>query len=173
MPNHVINEVLLHGRTLADCQKHLFNAKGELSFAVLLPLPLNFWPGSAGAAEEKAFPGTHLDAARETWGTKWDAYEVQPVDITDDGIVLRFQTAWDHPRGWVCAVFNTLGCDITASWLSDGGGPGHVEMYRMSGDGWREGHRTWSAAEVEEGSPAHRHLYRLLWDGEEFDGEAA
>lgn len=165
MPNHVINEIILHDQKLEDVRKHLFNAKGRLSFEVLLPLPLNFWAGSVGREHEEAFPGTHLDAARGTWGSKWDAYGDPEAEETEAGVMIRFQSAWNHPRGWVCALFNTLMCDITASWLSEGGAPAHVEKY-VAKNRW--GDIDWTDEELDDGSPEHRRLHKLLWGVEEF-----
>lgn len=159
MPDHVINEVLLHNVKLNDCRKVLFNGGGCLSFEVLLPLPLNFWGGDVGTRHREAFPGTRLDVAERIWGTKWDAYGVQPSEDTAGGTLVRFQTAWDHPRGWICALFNTLKCDITASWLSEGDCVGHVETYK-SQDAW--GTPTWDEVELAEDSAQYLHLYRLL-----------
>lgn len=170
MPNHVINEIILHGAKLEDVKPHLFNKDGRLSFEVLLPLPRNLWAGSVGVEHEKAFPGTHLNAAREVWGTKWDAYGDPTAEETEAGVVIQFQSAWSHPRGWVCALFNTLMCDMTASWLSEGGWAGHVEKYVVK-DKW--GEIRWIDEEIADGSPEHRRLHKLLWGVEEFAEDEA
>ena len=169
MPNHVINEIVLHGVTLEAASPKILNAKGEVDFGVLLPLPLNFWPGSAGSQHEKAFPGTHLDAATKQWGTKWGAYG-DPTAVERDGdTVITFQTAWSHPRGWTCALFNTFNCAITASWLSEGGWAGHIETYAV--DTGLIGGPEWTDREIEDGSPEHRRLHKLLWGVEAFEPE--
>lgn len=174
MPNHVINEITLHGVPLAAVAPKVSSEDQSVDFSVLLPLPLNFWPGSVSLKHEKAFPGTHLDAARDTWGTKWNAYGLDAESITekDGSTVLVFQTAWDHPRGWTVALFNTYRCDITAKWLSEGGWAGHIETYNyaalsgFSGDAWTD-------AEIDEGSDVHRHLHKLLWGVEKFEDATA
>lgn len=165
MPNHVINEIILHGVKLEDASKHLFDENGRLTFEVLLPLPLHFWAGSVGIEHEKAFPGTHLEAGRGIWGTKWDAYGDPTAEDTEAGVMIRFQSAWNHPRGWVCALFNTFRCDMTASWLSEGGWAAHVERY-VAKDKW--GEIRWIDEEIADGSPEHRRLHKLLWGVEEF-----
>jgi hypothetical protein len=175
MPNHVINEVLLRNVKLADCSQYLLDEEGDVSFAVLLPLPLNFWPGGVGIQHEKAFPGTHLDAARITWGTKWDAYGGPTSEDTEEGVVIRFQSAWNHPRGWTCALFNTLKCDIEVKWLSEGGAKGHSESYAWNRRNLKTGeaisNATWSQSDIEEGTEEHRYLHKLLWGVEEFPEE--
>lgn len=157
MPNHVANRVLLHGQSVEDCRKYLIGRKGVLSFEVLLPLPLNEWPGSVGPQHEKAFPGNHLDSARRIWGTKWDAYGGPTVEQASEGVLLNFQTAWNHPRGWVCAIFNTLLCPITAKWISEGDNTAHIETYEIDkswGPQWAQ-----RAATADE----RREMYIALW----------
>lgn len=168
MPNHVINEITLHGVKLEDCKQYIFDKAGNVSFAVLLPLPLNYWPGSVGADHEKAFPGTHLDAAREVWGTKWDAYGDPVAEDSESGVVIRFKSAWNHPRGWTCALFNTLNCDITVNWLDEGQTNAHSEIY-TSRDKW--GDMRWEEGVILAGSDEHRRLHKLLWGVEEFPPE--
>jgi hypothetical protein len=165
MPNHVINEILLHGVKLEDCRRHILNEAGRVSFAVLLPLPLNYWPGSVGIEREKAFPGTHLDAARDTWGTKWNAYGDPTAEDTEAGTLIRFQSAWNHPRGWTCALFNTLKCEITVKWLSEGSSDGMEEKFVWDAKGAYG--PSWEHKRIPERSEEHRHLHMLLWGEEE------
>lgn len=170
MPNHVINEITLHDVSLVQASPLIFNGNGEISFSVLLPLPINFWSGSVGSLHEKAFPGTHLDAARREWGTKWDAYG-NPTAIERDGsTIITFQTAWGNPRGWVCALFNTLNCRITAKWLDEGALNGVEEVY-CPADGDSILGPSWDSAAIPEGSPEHRRLHKMLWGVEEFADE--
>ena len=178
MPNHVINEVTLHGIPLDLAAPKILNKDGDIDFTVLVPLPLYFWPGSVSILHEKAFPGTHLDAARDIWGTKWNAYgldeggKYQSVLEKDGCTVLTFQTAWAAPRGWIVALFNTFECDITSKWLSEGGWAAHVEKYdhaalaELGGEAWKD-------TTLEDGSPEQKHLHKLLWGVEEFEDEEA
>lgn len=176
MPNHVLSEITLKGVRLEDIQAQILNEEGFIDFEILLPLPINHWPGGVSKSHEDAFLGTHLDDARNIWGTKWNAYgqdeggKYQSVVETEEGVVLTFQTAWNHPRGWTCALFNTLKCDIIAKWLSEGGWVAHVEEYNYSalkdlgGEAWKD-------TELEENCAEHRRLHKLLWGVEEFEDE--
>lgn len=169
MPNHVINEIRLHGVSIEKVKPLILDGNLCVDFEILLPLPLNYWPGSVGAQHEKAFPGTHLGAARSTWGTKWNAYG-DTIMVEDGGdTVVSFQTAWNHPRGWTVALFNTLKCKITAKWLSEGDWTGHVEEYDWSQV--EAGFGGWTDTEIPDGSADHRHLHKLLWGVESFDEE--
>lgn len=169
MPNDVINQIQLHDVSMDRVRPIILNDTGRVDFSILLPLPINFWPGSVGLDHEKAFPGTHLAAARQTWGTKWNAYG--DIMIAEEGAdtVLCFETAWAPPRGWIVALFNTLKCSITAKWLSEGETNGHIEIYDWSKI--ETGFGGWNRAEIEDGSDDHRHLHKLLWGVEEFGDE--
>ena len=168
MPNHVYSEIRLHGVDLEKVKPLILKADGNISFSVLCPLPLHFWPGSVGSQHDEAFPGTHLDAARKTWGTKWDCYG-EP-DVMQDGIdvVISFQTAWDTPRGWTVALFNTLGCDITAEWLDEGRESSRRETYTTCPKWGPE----WKQEILATISADHRRLHKGLWGVEEFEPEA-
>lgn len=163
MPNHIVNEIRLHSVHASAARAIVSSDEQAIDFGKLLPLPLNYWPGSVSSLHEKAFPGTQLDAAIKTWGTKWNAYALSDDSLRQDGddTVLTFETAWSPPRGWVVAVFNTLECDITHHWQDEGSEAVHCEKYTF-------GDRSiffpkWTAEEVEMGSADHRRLYKLQW----------
>ena len=169
MPNHVFNEVRLHGVSLETVVPLITDKKGKISFAVLVPLPINFWPGSVGSQHEKAFPGTHLDAARKTWGTKWNCYGYPKAVQDGDDTLITFQTAWEPPRGWIVALFNTLECRITAKWMSEGQSDAFTETYFM--DDTRFGGPGWETETHIEGSDEQRRLHKCLWGVEVFEDE--
>lgn len=171
MPNHVINEIIF--RDIPESQIDAILAKtvsgnGAVDFEVLLPLSLNFWPGNV-SEKHKRFPGTHLDEAREVWGTKWNAYGQKDGAVTREPrtLILRFQTAWSPPFGWLMAIFNTFKLRFEHNWLDEGAGRGWSGVFDYArlnewgaGGGWIE-------------EPAdeqmQRRLHKLLWGVEEFE----
>lgn len=164
MPNHIVNEIRLHG---VDAERVRAIASGPervIDFEKLLPLPLNFWPSSVSMDHEQAFPGTHLDAATQTWGTKWNAYALSDDSLRQvgDDTILTFETAWAPPRGWVVAVFSKLKCDITHHWQDEGSDDVHREIYTFTGDG-SISFPKWVSEVVDQGSDDHRRLYKLQW----------
>ncbi len=163
MPNHIVNEIRLHDVDQALARAIVSSDERLIDFEKLLPLPLNFWPGNVSMSHEKAFPGTHLKAAREIWGTKWNAYALSDESLRHDGAdtILTFETAWAPPRGWVVAIFSTLKCDITHHWQDEGSDDVHREKYVFSGD--TMGFSSWTTELVKAGSDDHRRLYKLQW----------
>lgn len=174
MPNHVINEVIfrevteLHVLTMLS---KMVRADNTVDFGIMLPLPLSSWPGSVGSIHKKRFPSTHLDDASAIWGTKWNAYGQDGGAATRDGdsLILRFQTAWSPPMGWLAAVLNTFRCRFEHNWLSEGSEHGfsavfdHSKLDSWKGEAWDE----------KPAAPAmQRHLHKLLWGVEEFAEDA-
>ena len=168
MPNHIYNEITLKDVLYADARKVILNKDGDVDFGVLLPLPLNGWPGSAGILHKQEFPSVHLDDARKIWGTKWGPYGDPKLVRHNDGVTITFQTAWTHPRGWVCALFNTFNCDILCEWLDEGYFDGTRETWSKIVDGDMTS-PSWKSEKIPEKSPDHRRLHKALHGVEEFE----
>lgn len=171
MPNHIFSEIRLHSVPLTEAMKLIADDTGKITFTKLLPLPLHFWPGSVGTKHEKAFPGTWLDAARATWGTKWDCYGDPEAKQDGEDTVIRFRTAWNTPRGWTVALFNTLNCQITVLWLDEGQTNAIREVYAPDmGKKFSMG-PSWRQETIPAGTDEHRRLHKCLWGVEEFETE--
>lgn len=165
MPNHVLNELIFRGVQDADADRilaQIVNDEGKVDFERLVPMPLNMWWGNVGSQHEKAFGNTSLDWARQNWGTKWNAYESEPVERVNDVLAIRFQTAWSPPYPWLAAVFNKLDLSFDHNWLNEGmerGVCGHFKRDGKMGIEW-----------FEQPAPDYmqRHLHKMLWGVEEF-----
>jgi hypothetical protein len=171
MSNHVINEMIFRNVDEAAQARIIAatcNAEGKVDFEVLVPVPLNMWWGNEGLSHERAF-GSRLSMpwARANWGTKWNAYDHRPHEISGDTLTLRFETAWTPPYPWLAAVFNSLKLDFDHNWMSEGGEPGMCGKFRV-GAGDIMGDR-WDEAEGDEAM--QRYLHKLLWGVEKFDDE--
>lgn len=168
MPNHVINEIIFRGdedfrrkvRSLA------INGSGEIDFTLLLPIPLYCWMGGVGSLHEKRFPDNALNWCSKHWGTKWGAYGQKPIEEVEDALILRFDTAWDAPFGWLAAMFNTINTGFEINWFSEGESRGHSGKFSTQ-DKW--GVQWTESAEISE--EMQRHLHLLRWGVEEFPEE--
>ena len=99
MPDHVINEVVFDGVYEATQDRIIAaacNAKGEIDFEVLLPIPLNCWRGSVGS-EHKKFPNNALDWCSENWrhevGSVWRSCCYPRQIFCDVPVSDRMETA--------------------------------------------------------------------------------
>lgn len=168
MPNHVYSEIRIHGSTLDVCAPLVLSEEGGVDFSVLLPLPLHFWPGSVGIEHEKHFVGTHLDAARNIWGTKWNAYGDPNMSSCGEDVLITMQTAWSIPTGWICALFNKLQLPMTVNWLDEGQEDAFSERYEWDGSFGPE----WKQERHLSGSELHKRLHMVLWGCESFEEDA-
>lgn len=128
MPNHVMNEVIFTGLSpvqIASLREKILDEVGQVDFGLLLPIPLNCWMGSVGAKHENAFPYTALDWCTRNWSTKWNAYSTQPIEESTNSPIVRFETAWRPPYGWLVAIFNHFKISFAYNWLSEGEQRGH------------------------------------------------
>ncbi len=104
MPNHVT--------TVLKAPKHVIDSlksEGrEVDFNSVITQPsnddpmftatyTNFAPGFGGYSMDGYSP---MDWARNAWGTKWNAYDVERVSDTE----VRFDTAWSHPLPVIAAL---------------------------------------------------------------------
>jgi hypothetical protein len=180
VPNHVINEVVFRNVTPEQQRDILATTSGgdsPVSFNTLLPIPLNHWLWSAGTKHEKAFPGTALDWCRENWSTKWDAYGISDSDDgrynslvqTDDTLILTFRTAWNAPRGWLCALFNKHNLPIEYTYLSEGSETAHVGLFTPDSGERGSWGAQWDENPADEATT--RRMHKLLWGVEEFPDE--
>ena len=89
MPNWCYNQLQIpvisedSKTTISDIKKKIFNSKDELDFQKIIPMP---------KSEEENW----YDWSIDNWGTKWNA-STEDVDIDDDRIYIRFNTAWSPP----------------------------------------------------------------------------
>ena len=173
MPNHVLNELVFRvdHETQDRILAKMLNEKGEVDFAVLVPAPLNMWWGSVGIDHEKAFKRTHLDWARDNWGTKWNAYSQKPIARTDDTLTIIFETAWRPPYGWLAAIFNSLRVSFDHNWLDEGASRGVCGRFDATfiEDDMRG--RPWTETEADD--DMQKRLHKMHWGVESFDDEAA
>lgn len=127
MPNHVMNEVKIKGtrQEQVNMLKHITNDNGYIDFNILLPMPLNCWQGNIGTTERKITPYNWFDWCSTNWSTKWNAYGqdnewCHKITLTDNELVLKFQTAWNSPIGWLVALLNIIEKDIELNSCDEG-----------------------------------------------------
>lgn len=182
MPNHIQNEVIFKGLTEAQLEDILAAALDEdkqVDFSVLLPEPLYCWRYSVGQQHIQAFgeENTSLDWCRRHWGTKWNAYEQQPVETltprtgkADGFIIFRFQTAWSPPYGWLCALFNKLNLPFEYHWLDEGESWSHSGSFTPPAEDSEPYFDPWS--EKKSTLETHRRIHKLMYGVEEFEDDA-
>ena len=80
------------------------------SFKTMLPIPkeLEIEKSTSDESEtlqainkEKYGYESWYEFCIEKWGTKWDAAEPYIIESSEDVLIIRFETAWSPPLGWL------------------------------------------------------------------------
>ena len=102
MPNHITNILTVQGgqEEIDACLAYIVGEKDEdghqrlIDFDKIIPAPKHIFMGNLSSVDEERRGKKHCwyDWSIYNWGTKWNAYQ-----ISRDGNVVRFDTAWNMP----------------------------------------------------------------------------
>lgn len=140
MPNYVHNYLYLHIPNPVSRRKFLAEIAGEkrcIDFEKIIPPPADMFRGNLGEAErrecaEKGVP-TWLDWQTKNWGTKWNSLEPN-VNIKKDGLLIRFQTAWQPPYPVIAKLFTAQPYEMYF-WAACEGGIFAINRRKYIGEG--------------------------------------
>lgn len=105
MPNHVTNTIRIDLKDGVDIEEFLAFLRGPneeaIDFERIIPPPENMFRGDLSSEDikrcaEQDIP-TWSDWQSENWGTKWNAYNQEYVEVNHGSVTLRFDTAWAPP----------------------------------------------------------------------------
>jgi len=164
MPNHVTNRLIIRGsdqevlKTMADIMED--EGRETSLFHYLIPCPDDLmiqrvWYGDPDKQkvqeerelaniEKHGYP-TWYEFNCSRWGTKWDAYSVGEVTLSDGELILSFDTAWSAPIP-IFEKLHEMGFEVEAVWFEEG-----IQSWGFYDNG-----------ECEEGSPDDFDLYDEL-----------
>jgi hypothetical protein len=142
MPNHVTNRLTIRGdnqealQAMADIMRNEDRETGLFHYLIPCPDDLHIdkvsYPDTEECRKERlaqlekesfnaqtyGYP-TWYEFNIDNWGTKWDAYSVGEVTLTEGELILSFDTAWSAP----IPIFNHLvdmGFEVEAVWFEEG-----------------------------------------------------
>lgn len=156
MTNHVINEIIFRGVDHATQDRIIektCDAQGCVNFELLLP-PMSFWEGSGDGDVEARVPDWPHWAAHN-WGTIRDAYNDRLIERSADTLILRFETAWRPPYGWIVALFNFFKLPFEYNSMVEGRGRSRCGKFTC------EPEPVW--IEVDANDTMHAHLLLLFY----------
>jgi hypothetical protein len=161
MTNDVLNEIIFRdvNRATQDrilektCDAH---EQGCVNFEILLP-SLSFWEGGGDNDVRARVPGWG-DWASYNWGTVRHPYNDRPIERSDDTLILRFETAWRPPYGWIVALFNFFKLPFEHNSIIQFGGRGRCGKFTC------EPEPKW--VELDATDTMHAHLLLLFYGSE-------
>lgn len=131
MPNWCANSLELEG-TPEQIKKIKDSIPDNNLFKSILPIPEDLTrPGATTFGPDKKFDKIRKENLKKhgyeswydfciaTWGTKWDAAEIEVISESESSIVLTFDTAWSPPIG----IYEELvhqGYSVVAAYVEQG-----------------------------------------------------
>ena len=102
MPNHVKNRVRIHAFPV-ELGRYMTGSR--LDFEKIIPPPPGIYQGDVGRVEKLLFGArAWSDWCRPNWGTKWNAYDCEPIKRDSTVCILMFKTAWSAPHPVLLAL---------------------------------------------------------------------
>ncbi len=101
MPNHCFNKIEIYGKEASKVASKIESEETPFDFTKIFPEPdydkIAVKP-TFGTVEESCMP-KWWDWRVQNWGTKWNSYDCEVIEIDDEQIEYRFSTAWSPPEG--------------------------------------------------------------------------
>ena len=103
MPNHCFNKIEIYGKEASKVASKIESEETPFDFTKIFPEP-----DYDKIAVKPTFPKEKGDDFRmpswwdwrvQNWGTKWNSYDCEVIEIDDEQIEYRFSTAWSPPEG--------------------------------------------------------------------------
>jgi hypothetical protein len=100
MPNNVLNKLSISGDPLLI--KKIIGNKFSFENTVPLPIPLpTQLPIPLKPIDKNIESFDQREWCVQNWGTKWDAYDIEPIITNRDNTLILFTTAWNPPIVWI------------------------------------------------------------------------
>ena len=103
MPNHCFNKIEIYGKEASKIASKIESEETPFDFTKIFPEPDYDKVEVFSTFGEKTKPVTKdqawWDWRVQNWGTKWNSYDCEVIEIDDEQIEYRFSTAWSPPEG--------------------------------------------------------------------------
>ena len=101
MPNHCFNRVEIYGKEASKIASKIESEETPFDFTKIFPEPdydkVEVLP-TFGTVEESCMT-KWWDWRVQNWGTKWNSYDCEVIEMDDDQVEYTFNTAWSPPEG--------------------------------------------------------------------------
>lgn len=106
MPNHCFNRVEIYGKEASKIASKIESEETPFDFTKIFPEPdydkvevLPTFPDIGGNNEPVKKDHAWWDWRVQNWGTKWNSYDCEVIEMDDDQVEYTFNTAWSPPEG--------------------------------------------------------------------------
>ena len=106
MPNHCFNRVEIYGKEATKIASEIESEETPFDFTKIFPEPdydkvevLPTFPDIRGNNEPVKKDHAWWDWRVQNWGTKWNSYDCEVIEMDDDQVEYTFSTAWSPPEG--------------------------------------------------------------------------
>ena len=103
MPNHCFNKIEIYGKEASKIASKIESEETPFDFTKIFPEPDYDKVEVFSTFGEKTKPVTKdqawWDWRVQNWGTKWNSYDCEVIELEDDEVEYNFYTAWSPPEG--------------------------------------------------------------------------
>jgi len=113
MPNHCTNRITMRAsKEFLAMFKEKFFTNNEFNFEAVSPYPKEYQDEDVQASLGSMLGGSPVGVFGEhgyewrlkNWNTKWNAYDTQILEESDDYLIFEFLSAWDCPLPILFAI---------------------------------------------------------------------
>ena len=103
MPNHCFNRIEIYGKEASKIASKIESEETPFDFTKIFPEPDYDKVEVFSTFGEKTKPVTKdqawWDWRVQNWGTKWNSYDCEVIEMDDEQVEYTFSTAWSPPEG--------------------------------------------------------------------------
>ena len=103
MPNHCFNRIEIYGKEASKIASEIKSEETPFDFTKIFPEPDYDKVEVFSTFGEKTKPvekdHAWWDWRVQNWGTKWNSYDCEVIEVDDDQVEYTFNTAWSPPEG--------------------------------------------------------------------------
>jgi hypothetical protein len=103
MPNHCFNRVEIYGKEATKIASEIESEETPFDFTKIFPEPdyenIEVMPTFGKEDDDDFRMPKWWDWRVQNWGTKWNSYDCEVIEMDDDQVEYTFSTAWSPPEG--------------------------------------------------------------------------
>ena len=103
MPNHCFNRIEIYGKEASKIASKIESKETPFDFTKIFPEPdydkTEVEPTFRKEEGDDFRMPSWWDWRVQNWGTKWNSYDCEVIEMDDEQVEYTFSTAWGPPEG--------------------------------------------------------------------------